>query len=146
MVEDRKPRLMLIQGGLSGEGQGMVSKARQAHRDVAAKCILDIHEIIDRMAGRTANPELFKERMNTHFNMPTTPDDKKRRDQMEGALSKMMAFEDAFDAHLGANGYPLGKPLPEEKIISTVEHIAQSAWSGFMRVSEGWKQHPPDSA
>jgi hypothetical protein len=146
MVEDRKPRFAVIPGGLSEPGKGMISPARQAHRDIASKYILDIHVIIDRMAGRTANPVLFKERMAKHFNMPTTPDDKKRRDQMEGALTKMMAFEDAFDAHLGANGYPPGKPLPEEKIVSTVEYIAHSAWSGFMRVSEGWKRPPPESA
>ncbi|MDD2655707.1 MAG: hypothetical protein PHQ80_03505 [Candidatus ainarchaeum sp.] len=146
MVEDKRPKFAVIPGGLSEAGKGMISPARQAHRDFASKCILDIHGIIDRMAGRTANPELFKERMKRHFNMPTTPDDRERRGQMEGALTKMLAFEDAFNAHLGANGYPPGKPLPKEKIVSTVEHIAQSAWSGFRRISEGWKRPPPDSA
>ena len=124
MVSAKKPRLVVIPGGLGG--QDLVTTARQAHRDVASKCIIEIYEIIERMATKTADPELFKKRMAKHFNMPACQDDKRRRDQMEVALDKMKKFEEDLNAHLRANGYS-DKPLPAEKIVSTVEQIAHTA-------------------
>jgi len=142
MVSVRKPRLVVIPGGLGGED--MVTTAKQAHRDAASRCILDIYEIIERMAAKTADPELFKTRMAKHFNMPTCQNEKRRRDQMEVALDKMKKFEEDFNAHLRANGFDV---LPMEKIVSTVEYIAHSAWSGFRHVFHGRRfTIPPDSA
>lgn len=145
MVEPKKLKFAVIPGGLSE--QDMKSAARRAHSETAARCALEIHEIIERMAARTANPELFRERMvPRHFNMPITPDAKKRREQLEVALDKMRKFEEDFDAYRSANGFR-AILLPEEKIVSTVEHIAQSAWSGFRPIYHGRKSFPPpDSA
>jgi len=144
MVSARKTKLVVIPGGLGG--QDLVTTARQAHRDKASRCIIEIYEIIERMAAKAEDPELFRKRMALHFNMPACQDDKRRRDQMEVALDKMMKFEEDFNAHLRANGYS-GKPLPAEKIISTVEQIAHSAWSGFIQVFHGRRNSsPPDSA
>ncbi|MFA5412186.1 MAG: hypothetical protein WC350_02470 [Candidatus Micrarchaeia archaeon] len=143
MVEDRKPKFAVIPGGL--EPKGLKSKARQAHRDIAAKCILDIHEIRDRMAKRVADPELFNEEFKKYFNTPTTTSDLERRRQMEVALEKWLKFEEDFYAHLNANGYR-SILLPAEKIAATVKHIADTAWVGFRPVFHGRKPTPPDSA
>ncbi len=142
MVSVRKPRLVVIPGGLGS--QDIVTTVRQAHRDAASRCIIEIYEIIERMAAKAADPELFKKRIARHFNLPGCRDDKKRRDQMEAALGKMRKFEEDFNAHIRANGFDV---LPAEKIISTVEQIAHSAWSGFMPVCHGRRNpSPPDSA
>lgn len=145
MVSARKPKSVVIPGGLGG--QDMVTTARQAHGHIANKCIIDIYEIIERMAARTANPELFKKRMALHFNLPTCASDYSRRKQMEVALDKWKKFEHDFNAHLDANGYAKVL-LPAGKIVSTVEQIAHTAWDrdSSMSIHEGWKRHPPDSA
>lgn len=145
MVEDRKPRFAVIPGGLSEPGKGMRSAARKAHGEAAARCILTIEEIRDRMAARTADAGLFREEFKKYFNPPTTSNDLERKRQMEAALEKWLKFEEDFYAHLNANGYR-NILLPAEKIAATVKHIADTAWVGFRPVFHGRKPTPPESA
>jgi hypothetical protein len=142
MVEVKKPKLTLVPGEQAGKMRGAATKA---HGDVATRCMLDIYAIRDRMAGRTADPELFKKEFDKYFNPPTTKSDLERKRQMEVARDKWLKFEDEFNARLGADGYR-SIPLPAEKIATTVKHIADTAWQGFRPIREGWNQHPPDSA
>lgn len=135
MVNQRRPHLSLIPGAMDA-GEKM-SPARRARREAVARCIIEVHEIIERMAARTEDQKLFKTRFARHFNPPTCRDENSRRRQMEVALDKVRKFEEEFNAHLRANGFDV---LPAEKIVSTVEQIAHSAWQGFRHVFEGWRQ------
>jgi hypothetical protein len=145
MVEPKERKFAVIPGGLSGPGKGMRSATIRAHRDIAAKCMLEIYEIRDRMAARTADPELFKAEFAKYFGPPTTSNDLEKKRQMEAALEKWLKFEEDFYAHLNANGYR-SIPLPAEKIAATVKHIADTAWTGFRHVFHGRKPTPPESA